>query len=81
MAVLGIGDYLCEACKHFDSDGLDGMTGIGRKNAVERLDRQLQVGMQLNADSVLGVIDSLQTNGYLPLPIAVPFGYFPFSEL
>ena len=24
MAMLGIGDYLCEACKHFDSDGSDG---------------------------------------------------------
>ena len=24
MAMLGIGDYLCEACKHFDSDGIDG---------------------------------------------------------
>ena len=24
MAILGIGDYLCEACKHFDTDGEDG---------------------------------------------------------
>jgi len=24
MAFLGIGDYLCEACKHFDTDGADG---------------------------------------------------------
>ena len=24
MAILGIGDYLCEACKHFDTDGNDG---------------------------------------------------------
>lgn len=24
MAMLGIGDYLCEACKHFDTDGADG---------------------------------------------------------
>lgn len=24
MAMLGIGDYLCEACKSFDSDGADG---------------------------------------------------------
>lgn len=24
MAMLGIGDYLCEACKHFDTDGSDG---------------------------------------------------------
>jgi len=24
MAMLGLGDYLCEACKHFDTDGNDG---------------------------------------------------------
>lgn len=24
MAILGIGDYLCEACKYFDTDGNDG---------------------------------------------------------
>ena len=24
MAMLGWGDYLCEACKHFDTDGSDG---------------------------------------------------------
>lgn len=24
MAMLGCGDYLCEACKHFDTDGMDG---------------------------------------------------------
>ena len=24
MAILGIGDYLCEACRHFDTDGNDG---------------------------------------------------------
>ena len=24
MAMLGAGDYLCEACKHFDTDGIDG---------------------------------------------------------
>lgn len=24
MAMLGLGDYLCEACKHFDTDGDDG---------------------------------------------------------
>jgi len=24
MAMLGFGDYLCEACKHFDADGNDG---------------------------------------------------------
>ena len=24
MAMLGIGDYLCEACEHFDTDGEDG---------------------------------------------------------
>ena len=24
MAILGWGDYLCEACKHFDTDGEDG---------------------------------------------------------
>lgn len=24
MALLGWGDYLCEACRHFDTDGNDG---------------------------------------------------------
>jgi len=24
MAMLGCDDYLCEACKHFDTDGIDG---------------------------------------------------------
>lgn len=24
MAILGIGNYLCEACRHFDTDGDDG---------------------------------------------------------
>ena len=24
MAILGYGDYLCEACKYFDTDGADG---------------------------------------------------------
>lgn len=24
MAMLGLGNYLCEACKHFDTDGSDG---------------------------------------------------------
>lgn len=24
MAILGFGDYLCEACKSFDTDGIDG---------------------------------------------------------
>lgn len=24
MAMLGAGDYLCEACKHFNTDGIDG---------------------------------------------------------
>lgn len=24
MAILGFGDFLCEACRHFDTDGIDG---------------------------------------------------------
>ena len=24
MAILGFGDYLCEACRHFNTDGNDG---------------------------------------------------------
>lgn len=24
MAILGASDYLCEACKNFDTDGIDG---------------------------------------------------------
>lgn len=49
---------------------IDGMTGVGMKNVYEQMDRQLTVGMQLDVDSVLALVDSLQTNGYLPLPIA-----------
>ena len=69
LAVLAVPAMLA-GCGRDGGSGVDGMTGYGMKHAQERLDRQLQVGMQINADSVLGVIDSLQTNGYLPLPIA-----------
>lgn len=37
---------------------------------VEELDRKLTVGMQLNADSILSVIDSLQMSGRLAVPLA-----------
>ena len=31
MAMLGIGDYLCEACRNFDTDGNDGNHPYCRK--------------------------------------------------
>ena len=47
MAMLGIGNYLCEACRHFDSDGNDGnhpccvrQGGIGMGEA----DRAIRLG-------------------------------------
>ena len=59
---------LLTACGGSGSD--DGLDSSNMKGMISQLERQLTVGMQLNADSVLGVIDSLQSNGYLPLPIA-----------
>ena len=35
MATLGWGDYLCEACKHFDTDGNDGNHPSCRKQGGE----------------------------------------------
>lgn len=35
MAILGWGDYLCEACKHFDTDGDDGNHPFCRKQGDE----------------------------------------------
>jgi hypothetical protein len=35
MAILGWGDYLCEACKHFDTDGNDGNHPLCRKQGGE----------------------------------------------
>ena len=34
MAMLGAGDYLCEACKHFDTDGIDGNHPSCRKQSL-----------------------------------------------
>lgn len=36
MAILGWGDYLCEACKHFDTDGDDGNHPFCRKQGGEQ---------------------------------------------
>lgn len=35
MAMLGVGDYLCEACKHFNTDGADGNHPYCRKQGGE----------------------------------------------
>ena len=40
MAMLGVGDYRCEACKNFDADGIDGNSpscifGIGAKHVTD----------------------------------------------
>ena len=40
MAMLGVGDYRCEACKNFDADGLDGnhpscMHKLGAKRVTD----------------------------------------------
>jgi len=62
---------LLTGCGHrHESWTTDGKSGSGITNEVVQLDRQLKVGMQINADSVLRVIDSLQSNGNLPLPVA-----------
>lgn len=44
MAVLGFGDYRCEACRNFDADGLDGnhpscIHGLGPKCVTDECDR------------------------------------------
>lgn len=55
MAMLGFGDYLCEACKHFDTDGNDGNhpycrkqrgIGIGGSNAAVRLGQECPYGFE-----------------------------------
>ncbi len=43
MAILGAGDYRCEACKNFDADGIDGNSpscvfGIGAKRLTDECD-------------------------------------------
>ena len=46
MAVLGWGDYLCEACKNFDTDGIDGNSPSCRKQPYEpgKRDRAIRLG-------------------------------------
>ncbi len=51
-------------------NGSDGKEGMPMRQKIEQLDRQLTVGMTENPDSMLGVVDSLQMSGWLPLPLA-----------
>jgi len=51
-------------------NGSDGKEGMPMRQKMEQLDRQLTVGMTENPDSMLGVVDSLQMSGWLPLPLA-----------
>ncbi len=46
MAMLGFGDYLCEACKHFESDGTDGNHPSCRKQSGYELggDKAVRLG-------------------------------------
>lgn len=46
MALLGWGDYLCEACKHFDTDGCDGNSPFCRNQPYEpgKHDRAIRLG-------------------------------------
>lgn len=53
MAILGFGDYLCEACTHFDTDGNDGNhpfcrkqggIGMGEPNEAVRLGEDCPFG-------------------------------------
>lgn len=55
MAMLGFGDYLCEACKHFDTDGNDGNhpccrkqfgVGTGEPNVAVRLGQECPYGFE-----------------------------------
>ena len=54
MAILGIGDYLCEACKHFDTDGNDGNhpfcykqgSLLGKPNVAIKLGKECPYGYE-----------------------------------
>ena len=60
MAILGFGDYLCESCKHFNTDGNDGNhpycvkqggIGIGEGNVAVRLDQSCPYGYEFGIPS------------------------------
>lgn len=60
MALLGWGDYLCEACKHFDTDGNDGNhpfcckqvgMGMGEPNVAVRLGEDCPYGYEFGIPS------------------------------
>ncbi len=44
MAILGWGDYLCEACKFFDSDGIDGNSPSCRKQYIASRHKAVRLG-------------------------------------
>ena len=69
MAILGIGDYLCEACKHFDTDGNDGNhpfcrkqggLGMGEPNKAVRLGEKCPYGYEFGVPS--GYAVSMERN-------------------
>lgn len=60
MAILGFGDYLCEACKHFNTDGNDGNhpycckqggIGMGEPNVAVRLGQECPYGYEFGVPS------------------------------
>lgn len=60
MAILGFGDYLCEACKHFNTDGNDGNhpfcykqsgTGVGGGDRAIRLGEGCPFGYEFGIPS------------------------------
>lgn len=56
MAILGIGDYLCEACKHFNTDGADGNHPYcckqgGEPNKAVRIDWKCPYGYEFGVPS------------------------------
>ena len=60
MAMLGWGDYLCEACKYFNTDGNDGnhpfcckqvVMGMGEPNEAVRLGEDCLFGYEFGIPS------------------------------
>lgn len=65
MAMLGIGDYLCEACKHFNTDGADGNHPYcckqgGEPNKAVRIDWKCPYGYERRAYEIKAKLDELR---------------------
>lgn len=54
MALLGWGDYLCEACRHFDTDGNDGNHPFCRKQSGIVWGEDATVAIPLGKDCPYG---------------------------